>query len=116
MSNTASFAFPEINHGIPPTLAMSSVRRTVSAKALAYLIYSGEAIEATHAMAIGLASQVWGHDLFTAASRDFLTTLASRPRLILETIKRYQTKSEGLSREMASEYAGTLMALVRSEK
>jgi hypothetical protein len=47
-------------------------------------------------------------------ARAFLTTLASRPRLVLETIKRYQAKAAHLSPEMASEYAGTLLALVRT--
>ena len=44
----------------------------------------------------------------------FLAKLASRPRLVLETIKRYQAKAAHLTPEMASEYAGTLLALVRS--
>ena len=44
----------------------------------------------------------------------FLKRLAGRPRLVLETIKRYQAKAAQLTREMASEYAGTLLALVRS--
>ena len=50
---------------------------------------------------------------FAADADTFLKTLASRPRLVLETIKRYQAKAEHLTPEMASEYAGTLLALVR---
>ena len=41
-----------------------------------------------------------------------LSTLTGRPRLVLETIKRYQSKATGQPLDMASEYAGTLLALV----
>ena len=50
-----------------------------------------------------------------AADADaFVRKLAGRPRLVLETIKRYQAKAAHLTPDMASEYAGTLLALVRS--
>ena len=116
MSDAASFAFPEINHGIAPTMAMTAVRKTVPAKALSYLIYSGETVGPDLSISFGLASRVWPAADFAAETEKFLTTLAAKPRVILETIKRYQDKSQGLSAEMASEYAGTLMALVRSKK
>ena len=51
---------------------------------------------------------------YAADADAFLKKLAGRPRLILETIKRYQAKAAHLTPDMASEYAGTLLALVRS--
>ena len=50
---------------------------------------------------------------FAADADAFIKTLAGRPRLVLETIKRYQSRAEHLTPELASEYAGTLLALVR---
>jgi len=50
----------------------------------------------------------------TAAADALLTKLAGQPRLVLETIKRYRAKAAHLTPDMASEYAGTLMALVRA--
>src|ERR1700733_13984686 len=35
-SDAARFSFPEIEHGIPPTLAMSGVMRKIAPKALSY--------------------------------------------------------------------------------
>ena len=55
-SDAATFGFTEIKHGIPPTLAMSAVMSKVPAKALAWLIYSGEVIGAEQAMTFGLVS------------------------------------------------------------
>ena len=109
----ACFAFPEIEHDIPPTMAMCAALGKVNAKALSWLIYSAEKISAERAAAVGLASKVLPQASFAADSEAFLQTLASRPRLVLETIKRYQARAEHLTPEMASEYAGTLLALVR---
>src|ERR1700742_1835805 len=110
MSDAASFAFPEINHGIAPTMAMTAMRKTVPTKAILYLIYSGETIGPELSLTYGLASRVWPEASFAEETAKFLTTLAAKPRIILESIKRYQDKSQGLSADMASEYAGTLMA------
>ena len=110
----AKFAFPEIEHGIQPTLAMCAATGKVQSKALIYLIYSAEQIDAERAVLLGLASKVLPQASFAADADAFLKTLASRPRLILETIKRYHLRAAHLTPEMASEYAGTLLALVRS--
>jgi len=113
-AGNARFAFPEIEHDIPPTMAMCAALGKVQSKALTYLIYSAEHIDAQHAVELGLASKVLPQATFAAEADAFLTKLASRPRLVLETIKRYQAKASHLTPEMASEYAGTLLALVRS--
>lgn len=109
----AGFAFPEIEHDIPPTMAMCAALGKVNSKALSWLIYSAEKISAERAAAIGLASKVLPQASFAADADAFIKTLAGRPRLVLETIKRYQSRAEHLTPEMASEYAGTLLALVR---
>ena len=112
-SDAARFSFSEIKHGIPPTLAMSAVMSKVPQKALGYMIYSGEELSAAEAMTFGLVSRVYPQASFAASANKFIADLASRPRLHLETIKKYQRNSAGLSAAMASEYAGTLLALVR---
>lgn len=113
-ASNARFAFPEIEHDIPPTMAMCAALGKIQAKALTYLIYSAEQIDAPQAVTLGLASKVLPQETFAADADAFLAKLAGRPRLVLETIKRYQAKAAHLTPDMASEYAGTLMALVRS--
>ena len=113
-ASNARFAFPEIEHDIPPTMAMCAALGKIQAKALTYLIYSAEQIDAGQAVMLGLASKVLPRETFDAAADAFLAKLAGRPRLVLETIKRYQAKAAHLTPDMASEYAGTLMALVRA--
>ena len=113
-ASNARFAFPEIEHDIPPTMAMCAALGKVQAKALAYLIYSADSVNAEEAVTLGLASKVLPQASFAADSEAFLRKLAGRPRLILETVKRYQAKASQLAPDMASEYAGILLALVRS--
>jgi enoyl-CoA hydratase/carnithine racemase len=113
-SDAARFSFPEIKHGIPPTLAMSALGPRLHPKTLSYLIYSGEEISAQEAVTFGLASTVYPKASFERDAAAFLKTMASRPRLILETIKKYQTRLPELSPSMATEYAGTLMAVFRT--
>ena len=113
-SDKARFSFPEIEHNIPPTLAMAAVMRSVPYKALTYLIYSGEEIDATTAITFGLASRIYPAASFERDVAGFLAKLAGRPRVTLETIKRFQAKTATLGADMVSEYAGTLLALVRS--
>ncbi|MFM1813487.1 MAG: hypothetical protein RLZ98_182 [Pseudomonadota bacterium] len=112
-SDAARFSFPEIKHNIPPTLAMSAVLKKVPAKALSYLIYSGSEISAQEAVMFGLASRVLPAADFAREADAFLKELAGRPRVNLETIKLYQRHASEVPLATASEYAGTLLALVR---
>jgi enoyl-CoA hydratase/carnithine racemase len=113
-ADTARYSFPEIEHKTPPTLAMTAVMRSVQRKSLGYLAYSAEEIDASMALMIGLVSWIFPAQQFDCDVDAFLATLATRPRLTLETIKRFQNKAATLDSDMMSEYAGTLMALVRT--
>jgi enoyl-CoA hydratase len=115
-SDSARFSFPEIEHDIPPTLAISGVMSKVPQKALTYLVYSAESVSATEAASLGIASAVFPASEFAARSEAFVMKLAGRPRIVLETIKRYQTKAPGMTQDMAAEYAGIIMALARTHK
>ena len=113
-SSQVKFSFPEIEHDIPPTMAMCAALGKIPAKALSYLIYSAEAVDAQEAKQLGIASKVYPQASYDAEVSAFIEKLSSKPRLVLETIKKYQEKATHASPDMALEYAGTLLALVRS--
>jgi len=113
-STAASLSFSEIKHGIPPTLAMAAVMKKVPQKALAWLIFSGRDVSVEEGVTMGLVSKVFDANSFEDECETFLNELASRPRLILETVKKFLLAAQDLSASMQSEYAGTLLALVRS--
>jgi enoyl-CoA hydratase/carnithine racemase len=114
VSAQAKFSFPEIEHDIPPTMAMCAALGKIPAKALSYLIYSAEEVDAIEAKQLGIASQVYLEPNFQVQTQAFIEKLSAKPRLVLETIKKYQEKASNASPDMAMEYAGTLLALVRS--
>lgn len=113
-SSQVKFSFPEIEHDIPPTMAMCAALGKIPAKALSYLIYSAETVNASEATQLGIASKVYSQSSFEEDAEAFIEKLSSKPRLVLETIKKYQEKATHASPDMALEYAGTLLALVRS--
>jgi enoyl-CoA hydratase/carnithine racemase len=95
-------------------MAMCAALGKVPAKALSYLIYSAESVDALEAKQLGMASKVYAQATFEVEVNAFIEKLSSKPRLVLETIKKYQEKATHASPDMALEYAGTLLALVRS--
>jgi enoyl-CoA hydratase/carnithine racemase len=115
-SAAAEFAFPEIGHNIAPTMAMAAVIRKLPPAVLSYLIYSGERITALEALRCGLVGNIYPAEEFATSCGTFLTRLASRPRPVLETIKKYQNGAVGLSAMQSFDYAGALLTLVRQEK
>ena len=113
-SSKARFSFPEIEHNIPPTMAMCAALGKIPSKALSFLIYSAESVDSTEAIHLGLASKIIDEKNFHHDAHAFAKKMSDRPRLVLETIKLYQEKAAQLTPDMASEYAGTLLALVRN--
>lgn len=113
-SSKARFSFPEIEHNIPPTMAMCAALGKIPSKALSFLIYSAESVDSTEAIHLGLASKIIDEKNFHHDAHAFAKKMSERPRLVLETIKLYQEKAAHLTPDMASEYAGTLLALVRN--
>ena len=100
--------------GCDMTLAMAAVMKKVPQKALYWLIFSGADVSAQDGVPMGLVSKIYPAASFKTDADGFLAELASRPRLVLETIKKFMTHAQDMSAAQQSEYAGTLLALVRS--
>jgi enoyl-CoA hydratase/carnithine racemase len=113
-SRDAKFSFTEIKHGIPPTLAIAAVEKKMPNKALAYLIYSAAEISADEAVTFGLVSRTVPAAEVGTQVEVLTTELASRPRLVLETIKKFMANAQEMTQSQSAEYAGVLLALVRS--
>ena len=114
-SDAARFSFPEINNLVPPALAMSTLLGKIPPKVMSYLIYSGAEIDAREALAIGMVSKLVSGTSYEGEIDKMLSAMAVRPRVVLQTIKRYERNARNLSAEQANEYAGTLLALAQTE-
>ncbi len=112
-SRSATFALPEMLHGIPPTLAISAHAK-VAAKTVADLVYSAEEIGAEHALAAGLVSRIVDDDALDAATDRLLATIAGFERIDIAAVKRYIASGPRLDPDIASDLAGYTMATITS--
>jgi len=112
----ARFALPEIDHQVPPALAMAALQGRVPRKALDWLVYSGQAIDAGQALQWGLASASWPDAEFAERAEGFAAQLAARPRAVLAAIKRFGASLQPRNPDDVDDYAGSLLAITRSQR
>lgn len=116
-SAEARFALPEMARNRPPLLAIGALLDHVPPRALAYLAYSTHEIDATTAVAYGLASRVVTQaDLETEVER-LLGFLAERSSPALRTLKQYLRDSRRIDPTTArARAAGILVDLLSSNQ
>ena len=115
-ADDARFALPEMKGGIAPTLAIFAHIDRIPAKALLWMVYSTERIDAAAAERFGLVSRIApAAELGDTVSR-FLATLEGYDREALATCKRYMWRARGLDIPAASELAGNMLAVMLSSK
>ena len=90
---------------------MSVLTPNIPPKAVNYLIYGAKEFDAQRALSLGLVTDVFPRDHFLNDTTQFIRKLAERPRVVLESIKRFQGKAAGLTPEMRAEYAVAVRAL-----
>jgi enoyl-CoA hydratase/carnithine racemase len=111
-SEDATFQLPELQHGIPPCLAMAVLAPRVPLKAIVHLVYSAEPIEARRALAIGLVSDVLPGAELEGRAKALVERLCSFPRPAVQAVKRYMRSAPALDREAAAELARNLITNV----
>lgn len=113
-ASDARFSLPEIHHGIAPTMAISSLVANVPPASLAYLVFTGQEIDADAARQAGLIGAHFPAADFPARFEGMVGDLEARPRIILQTIKQYLGAAPGMHRDVAADYAGALLALLKA--
>jgi enoyl-CoA hydratase len=113
-SEKARFQLPELGHNIMPTIAMSALIDRVPRKAVAYLVYSTEEIDADKAFAIGLVSNVVPASDLEAAVSTLVDRLKKAPLAALLAVKEYARSAFGMSTQAANDFARNLHATVNS--
>jgi enoyl-CoA hydratase/carnithine racemase len=111
-ADDASFQLPEMDHGIPPCLAMSALLDHLSPKQIAWLVYSTDAIDAQRALMVGLVSTlVPAGQLEHAADAFIKKTLARKPAAV-PAVKEYLKSAPRMDHQAASDFASSLLANV----
>jgi enoyl-CoA hydratase/carnithine racemase len=110
----ATFSFPELDHHLPPTLAMSAMLHKVTPKRLLHLIYTRRTIGAAEALSLGILSEVVKAGELDKAVEATLSLLADRNRAALAGVKEYMNTALYADPAGASRLAGNLLACVLS--
>jgi enoyl-CoA hydratase len=113
-ASTARFQIPEMAHNIMPTMVMSALIDRVSARELAYLVYSTREIDAAAAQAYGLVSEVVPDAGLDAALEALKAAMLNTPRPALCGVKEYLRSAPGMSTRGAVDFAQNLHATVNS--
>lgn len=113
-SDKARFQLPETAHRIMPTIAMSALIDRVPRKALMYLVYSTDEIDAQQALTFGVVSRVVPASDLDSALERLLDHLRSCPLPTLAAVKEFARSGYGMSTQAATDFAKNLHATVNS--
>ena len=115
-SEKATFSLPETSHNIMPTMAMSALMGRVSRKALLYMTYTCDEIDAQTALNFGLVSQVVKHSNLKQAEETIIPKLTRIPRSAIKAVKEFSNEGEELNTKSAKAYARNLHATINSSE
>lgn len=115
-ADDARFSLPEMKGGIAPTLAIFAHIDRIPAKALLWMVYSTEHIDAQAALGYGLVSRVLPAAEFDQGVEDFVRTMAAYERTDIRTCKQYLWRARQMEPRAASDLAGNMLAVVLSSK
>lgn len=107
---SATFALPEMDTNLPPTLAISACLPKMPQKAVLHMVLSREPVDAQTAFHHGIISQVVADGSLSGAANDYLEKLIDRDRDALIAIKEYLQLAPGMSADAAARYGANLIA------
>ena len=112
----ARFQLPEMQHGIPPCLAMYGLLDRVPRKALAHLVYSTTEIDAATALSIGLLSRVVPEAKLEAEVGEFVSMMLKRVPAAVRGVKEFLRSAPAMDSQGALDFASNLIANVLSSR
>ena len=112
----ARFQLPEMQHGIPPCLAMYGLLDRVPRKALAHLVYSTTEIDAATALSIGLLSRVVPEAKLEAEVGEFVSMMLKRVPAAVRGVKEFLRSAPAMDSQGSLDFASNLIANVLSSR
>jgi enoyl-CoA hydratase/carnithine racemase len=113
-SEDASFALPEMDHHLPPTLAISAMLHRVPPKRILQMVYTRAPISAAEALSIGIVSELAVRGQLDAAVDKTLSLMLDRNRAALVGVKEYMYGTLHADAHAAARLASNLLAAVLS--
>jgi enoyl-CoA hydratase len=108
----ATFRLPEMEKDLPPTLAISALMARVPRKALTWMVYSMEELDAPTALALGIVSTVVPAAQLDSALSKLLSTMTSRSPEALTAVKDFFRSASLMEPRGVADYGANLLASV----
>ena len=115
-TDTSQYQLPETSHGIMPTMAMSSLIDRVGRKAITYMTYSADFIDAHHALSFGIISQVVAEKELDRNLEHIIKRIKNIPLPAIHAVKEFTSFAIGQPMPMAQQYARNLHATINSSE
>jgi enoyl-CoA hydratase/carnithine racemase len=113
-ADDATFALPELDHDLPPTLAISAMLHKIPPKRILHMVYTRRTIGAAEALSLGLLSEVVPKGSLNDAVEKMLAHLLDRNRAALSGVKEYMGAALYTDPHGAARLASNLLACVLS--
>ena len=115
-ADTAKFAFTEMAHNLPPTLAMSACLEKIPYKTMMHMVLTREEIDGIAALRLGLVSQCVPRAGLDAALAATLAKLTDRDRSALCAVKEYQNAAWNLDAHSAARLGAGIIGTILSSQ
>ncbi len=113
-ADNARFRLPEMEKNLPPTLAISALMARVPRKALTYMVYSMEEIDAQTALQLGIVSIVVSLAEVDRALDKLLAGMTARSPESLIAVKDFFRVAPHMEPRGIADYGANLLAAVLS--
>ena len=111
-ADNARFKLPEMEKNLPPTLAISALMPRTPRKALTWMVYSMDELDASTALQVGIVSAVVPAAGLDGAVSKLLATMTSRSVEALVAVKDFFRSASLMEPRGVADYAGNLLASV----
>jgi enoyl-CoA hydratase/carnithine racemase len=109
-ADDTQYQLPEMDHGIPPCLAMSALLGTLSPKAIGYLVYTCETIDAARARELGLISKVVPAAELQREADALIKRIAGYSAPAVPAVKEYLRSAPRMDLQGAADFGANLIA------
>lgn len=112
----AQLSFPEIPHGIPPTIVLSRYAYVLPRSILGDLFFGGRVLDGAEAVQFGLAARAVDTELLLPAAREEAVRIASYDRASVLVVKRYLAQLDSIPSREAPAVGIAAYALEMAER
>ena len=113
-ADDATFSLPELDHDLPPTLAISAMLHKIPPKRILHMVYTRRTIGAAEALSVGLVSEVVPKASLNDGVEKLLAHFLDRNRAALVGVKEYMGAALYTDPHGAARLASNLLACVLS--